>query len=191
MRLKFTFAVASAVVLAGCGNKPKATASEPSLQETQVTPKQRQGNEVSKKLMREQRKQRQANQSLQETQRWMHDFVADQGFDGLTFEGKDCSAVITFSDEIGTSVSFSFKDLDPNTATSVYVEVARSAPRSVFMVKAETTNGLKKVVAYDSLSKQTQQSWVEILFRSAEDADRFAKALHHAIVLCGGKPSAF
>src|SRR5215472_5358424 len=150
MRLKFAFAVATAVVLAGCGNKPKTTVGQ---------------------------------QSLQETQRWLHDFVAAQGFDGLTFEGKDCSAVIKFSDEIGTSVSFSFKDLDPNTATSVHVVVARSAPRDVFMVRADTTNGLKKVVVYDSLSGEQIQSWVEILFRSAEDADRFAKALRHAIVL--------
>jgi hypothetical protein len=61
MRLKFTFAVATAVVLAGCGDKPKTTAGEPTLQETQV---------------------------------WMHDFVAARGFGGPTFptfEGSDCS----------------------------------------------------------------------------------------------------
>ena len=58
------------------------------------------------------------------------------------------------------------------------------------MAKADTTNELKKVVVYNNQSRE-QQSWVEILFRSAEDADRFAKALRHAIVLCGGKPSAF
>ena len=184
MRWKFTFAVATAVVLAGCGNKPKTTASEPSLQETQATPKTTAGKPSL------QAKTTTGAQSLQETQAWMHDFVADQGFDGLTFEGKDCSAVINFSDEIGTRVTFSFKDLDPNTATSVHVVVSRAVRRNVFMARAETTNELKKVVVHNGL-EQTLQSWVEILFRSAEDADRFAKALRHAIVLCGGKPSAF
>jgi uncharacterized protein YceK len=35
MRLKFTFAVATAVVLAGCAHTRKTTAGEPGLQETQ------------------------------------------------------------------------------------------------------------------------------------------------------------
>ena len=182
MRWKFTFAVATAVVLAGCGNKSKTTASEPNLQETQTTPKTTAGKPSL------QAKTTAGAQSLQETQTWMHDFVADRGFEGLTFEGKDCSAVINFSDEMGTRVSFSFKDLDPNTATSVHVVVSRAG--NVFMAKADTTNELKKVVVHNGL-EQTQQSWVEILFRSAEDADRFAKPLRHAIVLCGGKPSPF
>ena len=58
------------------------------------------------------------------------------------------------------------------------------------MAKADTTDELKRVVVYSNL-EQTKQSWVEILFRSVEDADRFAKALQHTILLCGGKPSAF
>ena len=184
MRWKFTLALAIAVELAGCGSKPKTTTGEPSFQEPQATPKTAAGESSL------QAKTTAGDQSLQETRAWMHDFVADQGFDGLTFEGKDCSAVINFSDEIGTIVTFSFKDLDPNTATSVHVVVSRAALRNVFMAKADTTNELKKVVVYNSW-EQTQQSWVEILFRGAEDADRFAKALRHAIVLCGGKPSPF
>jgi hypothetical protein len=170
-----------AVALAGCRGTPKETAGEPSLQETQATPKTTAGGPSL------QAKTTPGEQSLQETQAWMHDFVADRGA-GATYEGKDCSAVTNLSDEIGTRVTFSFKDLDPNTATSVHVVVSRAG--NVFMAKADTTNELKKVVVHNNL-EQTQQSWVEILFRSAKDADRFAKALRRAIVLCGGKPSAF
>jgi hypothetical protein len=59
---------------------------------------------------------------------------------------------------------------------------------------AVTTNNLKKVAVYNHHTKQNEQddSVIEgIGFRSSEDADRFAKALRHAIVLCGGKPSPF
>jgi hypothetical protein len=51
---------------------------------------------------------------------------------------------------------------------------------------------LKKVEVYDNQTKQGTQDSVEgIPFRTGEDADRFAKALRHAIVLCGGKASPF
>ena len=55
MRLKFTLAIA--MVLSGCGNKPKTTTGEPSLQETQA---------------------------------WMHDFVAERR-PGATYEGSALS----------------------------------------------------------------------------------------------------
>lgn len=56
-----------------------------------------------------------------------------------------------------------------------------------------TTNNLKKMGVYNHQTKQSEQDSVieGITFTSAEDADRFAKALRHVIVLCGGKPSPF
>jgi len=161
MRLKFTFAVA-AVVLAGCGDKPKTTASEPTLQETQA---------------------------------WMHSFAADRGA-GSTYEGSGCSGAVTWLETDGSlyyTFSFSLKDLDPQSARSVQTVVSPPALANIWRATAVTTNNLKKVAVYNHQTNQhTQDSVIEgINFRTNEDADRFAKALRHAIVLCGGKPSPF
>jgi hypothetical protein len=72
MRLKFTLAIA--MVLSGCGNKPKTTTGEPSLQETQA---------------------------------WMHDFVAERR-PGATYEGSDCSGAITWLENGSPYLTFSF-----------------------------------------------------------------------------------
>jgi hypothetical protein len=132
--------------------------------------------------------------SLQETQIWMHDFAADRGV-GATFEGSDCSATITwlYKGNPDITLSFSFGDLDPNSAKSVQTVVSPPALQNIWRATAATTNNLKKVTVYNHQIKQREQDSVieGIPFRSSEDADRFAKALHHAIVLCGGKPSAF
>jgi hypothetical protein len=133
--------------------------------------------------------------SLQESQAWMHDFVADRGT-GATFEGSGCSATIVWLGLDGRqylSFNFSLKDLDSNTASSVHTIVSPPASSNMWRATAVTTNNLKKVAVYNYDTKETvQDSVIEgIPFRSSEDADRFAKALRHAIVLCGGKPSPF
>lgn len=161
MRLTPIFVVATAVMLSGCGTKTKTTAGEP---------------------------------SLEETQQWMHSFVVDRGAGG-TYEGSSCSGAVTWLEDGSPyyTFSFSFKDLDPNTAKSVQTVVSPPAIRNIWRATAVTTNNLKKVAVYNHQTKQsTQDSVIEgISFRSAEDADRFAKALHHTIVVCGGKPSPF
>lgn len=154
-------AVATAAMLTGCRDTPKTTAGEPSLQDTQT---------------------------------WMRSFAADRGA-GATFEGSGCSGSITWVDNGNPeyAFSFSFKDLDPNTAKSVHTIISPPALENMWRATAVTTNNLKKVAVYHYGTKEhTQDSVIEgIPFRTTEDADRFAKALHHAIVLCGGKPSAF
>ena len=161
MRLKFTFAVATAVVLAGCAHTRKTTAGEP---------------------------------GLQETQGWMNSFVADRGV-GSTYAGGGCSGAVTWlkNDSPYYTFSFSLGDLDSNTVTSVHAVVSPPALQNVWRVTAVTTNKLQKVAFDNHQTEQpTHDSGIEgINFRSNEDADRFAKALRHAIVLCGGKPSAF
>jgi hypothetical protein len=152
-----------AVALAGCRGTPKETAGEPSLQETQA---------------------------------WMHSFAADRGA-GATYEGSGCSGAVTWLETDGSlyyTFSFSLKDLDPESARSVQTVISPPALQNMWRATAVTTNNLKKVAVYNHHTKQNEQddSVIEgIGFRSSEDADRFAKALRHAIVLCGGKPSPF
>ena len=132
--------------------------------------------------------------SLKETQAWMHSFAADRG-DGATFEGSGCSAAITWLDNGSPylTFSFSFKDLDPNTARAIQTVVSPPALQNLWRATAVTTNNLKKVDVYNHNSDVRSRDSVMagITFHGKEDADRFAKALHNAILLCGGKPSAF
>jgi hypothetical protein len=159
--LNVLLAAATAVVLAGCGNAAKTTASEPNLQETEA---------------------------------WMHDFVADRGT-GATFEGSGCSGSITWLDKGSPyyTFRFSFGDLDPNTAKSGQTVMSPPPALQMWRATAVTTNNLRKVDVYNHQTNQrTQDSVIEgIPFSSVDDANRFAKALRRAIVLCGGKPSAF
>jgi len=132
--------------------------------------------------------------SLQETQAWMHSFAADRG-SGAAFEGNGCSATITWLDNGSRyyTFSFSFDDLDPNSTRAVQTVASPPALRNMWRATAVTTNNLKKVDVYNYQTKQSVRDSVidGIPFSSNEDADRFAKALRHATVLCGGKPSAF
>ena len=132
--------------------------------------------------------------SLQETQAWMQSFVADRG-SGATYEGSGCSGSITWLDNGTTNYTFSFSygDLDPNTARSVQTVVSPPAVQDMWRATAVTTSNLKKVSVYNHQTNQHEQDSVieGIPFRSSEDADRFAKALRHMIAVCGGKPSPF
>ena len=108
--------------------------------------------------------------SLQETQRWMHDFVADRGA-GATYDGSGCSGVVTWLEKDGSpyyTFSFSFGDLDPNTATSVHTVVSPPVLQNMWRAMAVTTNNLKKIAVYNHQTEQhTQDSVIEgINFRS-------------------------
>ena len=131
---------------------------------------------------------------VSETQAWMHSFVADRG-PGATYEGSGCSGSVTWLDTGSPyyTFSFSFGDLDPNTAKSVQTVVSPPAFRNVWRASAVTTSNLKKVKVYNHQTKETSQDTVieGVSFNTSEDADRFAKALRHAIELCGEKPSPF
>jgi hypothetical protein len=132
--------------------------------------------------------------SVEETQKWMKSFVADRGR-GATYAGNACSGSITWLDKGSPyyTFSFSFRDLDPNTAKSVHTVVSPPALQNMWRATAVTTNNLKKVAVYNHQTKQSDQDSVieGIPFSSSEDADRFAKALCRIITLCGGKPSPF
>jgi hypothetical protein len=124
----------------------------------------------------------------------MHSFVADRGA-GATYEGSRCSGVVTWlkSGRPYLTFSFSFGDLDPTAAAALETEVESSTPQNMWSATLITGNNLKKVAGYNHLTKQrTQDSRIKgISFRTYDDADRFAKALQHTILLCGGKPSPF
>ena len=84
------------------------------------------------------------------------------------------------------------KNLDPNS-----VKLVKDRPFEI-AVLAETTNNEKLITQTFTPSKESSlrtstytQAFVELVFSSQEYANRFAKALRHAIRLCGGKPSAF
>ena len=85
------------------------------------------------------------------------------------------------------------KSLDPNS-----VNIVKDKPFEI-AVFAETTNSAKLVAETYSpadgkksiLDTLSMQTWIELVFADKDYANRFAKALGHAIHLCGGKPSAF
>jgi len=119
--------------------------------------------------------------------------------DVSTFNSQGCSATVTLTltldlKEIGgTTYVFSLKDLDPNRVTSVSETPLQNA------VRAETTNKVKTITESLSLAvgnatgpvEPDKDTWLEIVFDSKDDANRFANAFKHAIQLCGGKPSLF
>jgi len=109
--------------------------------------------------------------SLKETLQWMHDFVADNGYqftgqkttdngpctvgapdcqqrhDVTTFDSQGCSAIVTWSITLNLKDSgkytyrVSLKDLDPKS-----VAVGKDRPFEI-CVSADTTNSLKKVIS--------------------------------------------
>jgi hypothetical protein len=119
--------------------------------------------------------------------------------DESTFNSQGCAATITWSvsfdfrDFATRTYQVSLKDLDPNSVTLV-----KDRPFEI-AVHADTTNSVKAITETLSQSKTGEsvpkaidkQTWVELVFDSKDDANRFAKAFKHAIQLCGGKPSTF
>ena len=137
--------------------------------------------------------------TLAETISWMHNFADNRGA-GANFSGNGCSGVVTWyksasktADNVQLTLSFSFKDLDPNSVHSVHSIISPPADRNMWRATATTTNNEKKVDVFNYGTKQHEQDDVieGIPFYSSEDATRFAKALRRAVTLCGGKSSPF
>ena len=162
----------------------------------------------------------QQSASLEDTSVWMQNFAADNGsqftgqrntdkgacklgtpncelrHDLTTFDSHGCLATITWSvavnyKDVGThTYHFSLKDLDPNSVAPVKDNPFENA------VVAETTKSEKKVAESfappsGKAEERNKHTRVELVFDSADNARRFAKAFKHAIQLCGGKPSVF
>ena len=157
--------------------------------------------------------------NLKDTLLWMHNFVADNGsqfvgqrnpdngscelgtpnceqrHDVSTFDSQGCSATVkwlvtlNYKDIGAHTYQFSLKDLDPKSVAVVKDKPFQNA------VLVETTNSEKKVtesfIMPGSKTEESKHTWVELVFDSEDSAKRFAKALKHAVQLCGGKPSAF
>ena len=70
----------------------------------------------------------------------------------------------------------------------INVHLAATDNKSVIWMSASNWEESKKVPESLQLSSLPDFNFQ---FRDKEQAERFAKALKHAVVLCGGKPSAF
>jgi hypothetical protein len=159
-----------------------------------------------------------ANANLTTTLQWMHDFVATNGhtsstsnptckpgetcklrIDDFSFTSKGCSVVTTWKVRIGindfydtVTDIFSLKDLDPSHITVEDDEmfwgtwVATFNNRELVKEHTEGQNAPGEPAALDGNSDMTH-----VGFHTQEQANRFAKALKHAIALCGGRSSAF
>jgi hypothetical protein len=153
--------------------------------------------------------------TLEETLSWMHDFTVSRPSisshgnysasvktsDKWIFASNGCSASITDNldswDTAGAdhtvfheihTTKFSLKDLDPSTmnVTDGFPAVANA--HGVFI---STFNEKNVVNFFDKETALANVNKVEIDFAARTDAERFAKAFRHAVILCGGKPSAF
>jgi hypothetical protein len=130
--------------------------------------------------------------SLSETEQWMENATGSYSiwkYEGETLNAKwsfdGCKVVIKHFSNSGiqpdTVVAFSLSDLDPQA-----VKVLSDG------VLFETTNNADKVVLNPQYSGGGTKldGWIANL-NSKEHAQRFGKALRHAIELCGGQKSTF
>jgi hypothetical protein len=153
--------------------------------------------------------------TLEATLTWMHDFTVarDPIFghgnyiastmtrDQWIFDSHGCSSSITDKldswDSAGKDHTvfheilvskFLLQGLDPES-----IEITDGFPAlpKVHGVFVSTNNDTKSVDSFSNGKANIKTNRVEIDFTSRSDADRFAKAFRHAIVLCGGKPSVF
>jgi hypothetical protein len=101
--------------------------------------------------------------------------------------------------EYDIEYQFNLRNIDPS---SVKVNVHERTQRNpIINVHLETTNNKDRVWASASKWKENPKlpkilqlsasSAFDFEFRDPEHAEKFAKALRHAIELCGGKQSAF
>lgn len=128
--------------------------------------------------------------SLSETEQWMENATASYSIwkaKGETLNAKwsfdGCKVVIKGFSNSGIQpdsvVAFSLSDLDPQA-----IKVLSDG------VLFETTNNADKVVVNPQGGGLKVDGWIANL-NSQEHAQRFGKALRHAIKLCGGQKSTF
>lgn len=152
----------------------------------------------------------QTKKGLKSTTDWMRAFAADNPIWHIKDLTGDSvySSTLTFNGcrvqqslgRIGTSdptpTKYSLSDLDPESvkAHSGYKGEAESVP----FVSFETTNSQRKISldggacakGLTEVVDHCATSW-QVNFAEYEAAVRFAKAMHHAVTLCGGKVSTF
>ena len=150
---------------------------------------------------------------LQQTTDWLHDFVEANGFidfhfvlheeekstdnSYLTFNG--CHGIIRTifksetnpSDNATNTIGFNLGDIDPDTVDSL------CSGEWTCSEDFKTTN-FKKLITVTRIDSKypdgvtIQSDWSQLLTLSGNTSGpRFAKALRHAVVLCGGKASTF
>jgi hypothetical protein len=151
----------------------------------------------------------QTRQGLKSTTDWMQAFAADNSVwhikdltgdfvysSTLTFNG--CQVKQSLH-RVGTSdpspTKYSLSDLDPK---SIKPHSGYKGDDSVPFVSFETTNSQRKIsLAGHACARGLTEvvdycatSW-QVNFAEYEAAERFARAMHHAVTLCGGKVSTF
>jgi hypothetical protein len=139
--------------------------------------------------------------TLRETLDWLTGTSKQESGDGseyITFESQGCRAVITehrmmAKPEFIIRTAFDLSDLDPNDVS--VVNLATGNLKGLFAgqssVRVHTRNYTEKMLNSDTRNTdQTPTSWYEFTTNS-DFANRFAKAIKRAAVLCGAKASSF
>jgi hypothetical protein len=111
-----------------------------------------------------------------------------------TFEnnGKDCSVTITETRVKATpgfwiKLSFSLADIDPDDIRVNDLSKGALGIPGKFAVDFHTTNYAKKIIHTSSQYTEAIPTSDYIYFTNDWFAPKFARALKHAIELCGGK----
>jgi hypothetical protein len=139
--------------------------------------------------------------SLRDTLDWLTGTSLQESGDGseyITFESQGCRAVITehrlmAKPEFVIRTAFDFSDLDPNGFSVVNLGTGKL--KALFgdqsNVQFHTRNYAEKMLNSDTRDpNQTPTSSYEFTTNS-EFANRFARAMKRAAVLCGAKTSSF
>ncbi len=143
----------------------------------------------------------QTQPSLRDTLDWLTGTSLQESGDGseyITFESQGCRAVITehrlmAKPEFVIRTAFDLSDLDPNDFSVVNLGAGKL--KALFgdqsNVQFHTRNYAKKMLNCDTRDpNQTTTSSYEFTTNS-EFANRFARAMKRAAVLCGAKTSSF
>jgi hypothetical protein len=140
-------------------------------------------------------------QTFKETLRWMHNASEYNSSYDSTKNGLDatevplantCTTFVIIQKHTGDyghtfKVVLDLRTIDP---TKVYAELVEGKPWSYVWIG--TTNDEETIQAEDLTSQTDRKTTGTALnFGGKDFAPRFAKALKHAVTLCGGKPSAF
>jgi S1-C subfamily serine protease len=137
--------------------------------------------------------------SLEETMSWMQNAINNDDIANDSFTSSDgyhssrtkmdyskcvvsVNETMTGSPSLDTTATYDLKDIDPssirNTGRELELKTTNNAQTILFEVKKPF-----KMTSFDAKSR--------FLIKESGGRDRFSKALLHAIMLCGGKPSAF